>query len=662
MGEDINPKQNTLVTQESYAKLLGKAQKGFQHYAMFVLLCVALFAIIIGARWWMIGKFGSDLPFWDQWDGEGNVIKRYFDGTLTIGDLLAPFAEHRIFFTRILSLGLVLANGQWDDRLQVTVNAMVYALVPCGLLLVLSRGSGVRLTAFVWGILAVLFTLPYAWENIIFGFSSQMYFLIVFSLVAIFALPNNPVGSWPWFVGVIFGGTALLTMGSGLLASITVLGIFALATIREWPKRGELSSNIWQTAIVCALIVVAGYFLSARSEMHIEYRADSIGEFAMSLITMLSWPGLFALSFFGLTPGHDLRNLIMALLTWLPYIVFAVAYVSRKIEDGPRERLILGIGLWVLLQVAAMSFFRAKVNIQSRYMDMLIFGFIANLLSAIWLVNWQTRKGKAMLFLLMVWLVFNGLGLIDESFNTGLITWRKQIYEMERIRTAGFVATDDTQYLVPATDPKEIPYSSPQRLAEILRDPAIQRILPVGVQKSLPLIPVDGSPQPSFTEFSQPPNNIISQEQWDKAGIFSRFADIKPSNKFEYSITKKTGLSFLYLYFSGNKNNIFIYDSQGERHKIILLPSDDVGMWHRAFAYCPTMQCTIKGFADTSTILLMEPKEIGPLSIFAIVAGQWGGYIFGAGVISFIILLILLIWRNDKRTLNMQSMNSGGSV
>jgi hypothetical protein len=52
--------------------------------------------------------------------------------------------------------------------------------------------------------------------------------------------------------------------------------------------------------------------------------------------------------------------------------------------------------------------------------------------------------------------------------------------------------------------------------------------------------------------------------------------------------------------------------------------------------------------SDMSGFVLMEPKEIGPLSIGAMALGQWGQYVFGAGVMLFCIALILLIHKIEN--------------
>ncbi len=225
----------------------------------------------------------------------------------------------------------------------------------------------------------------------------------------------------------------------------------------------------------------------------------------------------------------------------------------------------------------------------------------------------------------------------------------KQTSEVQRIRTAAFLATGDFQFLFfNVTEGGDIPYPNPYRLADLLQDSAIRPILPVGVQKPLPLEPAEGSPQALFIELSRAPKyykDLLSPLSWDNIGIYSRFAVIDSPKRFEYHIIRKTNLPFLFLHFLGKREDLSIVDSRGEQHGVFPIPSHDAP-WQDAFASCPTRECTIVGLSDASGasgFVLMEPKEIGPLSIGAMALGQWGQYVFGSGVTLFFVTVILLI-------------------
>src|SRR5579859_2029662 len=115
-------------------------------------LPLRLFLIIFGAKLLVIEKFGSDLPYWDQWDGEAGVVfMPYFEGRLGSANIFAPHNEHRIVFTKLLSLGLMIWNGQWDARLQCVVNAALHAVILAILLAWVQRhwGPGAAIGMFL---------------------------------------------------------------------------------------------------------------------------------------------------------------------------------------------------------------------------------------------------------------------------------------------------------------------------------------------------------------------------------------------------------------------------------------------------------------------------------------------------------------------------------
>ena len=99
--------------------------------------------VILGAKLLLIERFGANVPFWDQWDAEAALLyKPYLEGTLGWADLFAAHNEHRIFWTRILSLGLLELNGVWSPRLQMLANAILHAAILGLLLSWFSRGLG----------------------------------------------------------------------------------------------------------------------------------------------------------------------------------------------------------------------------------------------------------------------------------------------------------------------------------------------------------------------------------------------------------------------------------------------------------------------------------------------------------------------------------------
>src|SRR5271166_1089505 len=91
-----------------------------------LVLLVALFLVLFGARAALLSYAANPTPFFDEWDGDGFLLlKPYLQGYLGIADLLAPYNEHRIVITRLLVLSIFHLSGYWDVVLQMIVNAIL---------------------------------------------------------------------------------------------------------------------------------------------------------------------------------------------------------------------------------------------------------------------------------------------------------------------------------------------------------------------------------------------------------------------------------------------------------------------------------------------------------------------------------------------------------
>src|SRR6476646_8896215 len=170
--------------------------------------------VVIGAKCWMIGRYGNPTPFWDQWDAEGAVLyPRYLGGTLQLADLIAPHNEHRILMTRLWSLLLLELEGYWDPILQMLANTLILGAV----IAVLVAAFRPLLTTRSWTAIAafttVMFALPFAWENTLQGFNSQWYFLLLISLAGLLVVTRAAAFTARWWLGTLLLSLSLFLHG-----------------------------------------------------------------------------------------------------------------------------------------------------------------------------------------------------------------------------------------------------------------------------------------------------------------------------------------------------------------------------------------------------------------------------------------------------------------
>ena len=446
---------------------------------------LALFLVVLGARLWLVDRYGNPLPYWDQWDGEATqMLQPWLAGHLRPGDLAAAHAEHRVLLTRVLALILTAANGEWNARVEMVANAGLAAAVAAGLAWGLRRALFPRGQLLVPIGAAALFSLPYGWENTLGGFQSQFYFLLGNSLLALWGLGGRRAGSAGWWLGAAAALAACFSMGSGLLAAVAV-AIWTggrLVRARRRPEGGELA-----TLAVCAAVLAVGRALQVPPVAgHAALRVTSTGDFLAALGRYLSWPRAE-------TAGWEWT------LTLVPLLWLAGRHVlrfSRPARVGAEDYLLL-LATWVGLQVGAMAFVRggvADMTPPSRYGDILGLGALLAALAVGELVAaarppaGRSRRLAAAGAGLWAALLLVGLGdLTVDNF-------RRDLPE-RRARQAGGSGTvrryltgdaDRRELLDAPRDDAHLPYPRPEHLLALLDDPGLRGLLPAGFRPGPP--------------------------------------------------------------------------------------------------------------------------------------------------------------------------------
>ena len=133
----------------------------------------ALFLTILGAKLRVIQLYGTNLPFFDQWDEARQFFKPWLEGHLTFNTWIAGHNEHRIFFTRALDWLEIQLNHEWDPRLQMVVNAVLHSGYAVGLAFGVWFFTAKKDAGGICAVIAPLFALPFAAENTLHGFQSQ---------------------------------------------------------------------------------------------------------------------------------------------------------------------------------------------------------------------------------------------------------------------------------------------------------------------------------------------------------------------------------------------------------------------------------------------------------------------------------------------------------
>lgn len=589
---------------------------GWQRMALF-----ALFVLILATRAVYVSIYAGDLPFWDQWDAEADhLLRPWMEGSWHLADLFEPHAEHRIAWTRLISLALFAANNhQWDNLVEAYANTLLYAGTYTLLFWLLSRGSQDHRARWM-GLLAVLTitVLPFSWENAVAGFQSQFYCMALAALGMAALAIYRPLSRWNLALLCVLGAASLFTMAAGVFGCVAAAGIVSLRYARD-----RHSLRITLTTVIClAIITGLGLALIPSVPMHVPLKSVGIKEHFGSTLNALMWP----LESYRGRNWSILRRLLGVLVLWLPSLLWLNRFArSRRATDS--ELFAAGMLLWVALQAIAIAHSRGHgmVGLSSRYMDLTAMGLVLNAWFAARLawphVSTSTRHGG---FQKAVALGFALVAIFGLYQRTGVdlqaMRERHHLTLIETGHVRDYVRTGDPKQLVQPF--LHIPYPDADRLRSLLDNPTIHDMLPASVRRPLALEPAtelqgltesDVAPAwaPEYGKLVMGP--YIVAEQASESG--PRYAGPAVHARFPY-------LQF-WIVRRPVTGNIDVRLAQATRsssegHPLPLARATSPD-WQRVYTGAPeqNFQLTVRAAGDTDRFAFTAPVELGRLSLYA---------------------------------------------
>jgi hypothetical protein len=423
----------------------------------------AFAAIVFGSKLWLIGAYGNATPFWDQWSVEAeNLYQPFLRGTLHCSDMFTTANEHRIFTTRLLDLGLLAVNGLWNPLLQMVVNAALHAATLTLFIALLARTIGREHLPALLLFAGVFFSVPYAWENTLWGFQSQYYFVLLFSIACLWFTVTRPPLSAAWWAGAASGLLAFLSCASGIcapFAAATVGLMFYGSGLRR--TRGQLLA----VAILAAMAILAAALTPAVAG-HEVLKPSSISKFLRVWAAVLGWPISW--------------RVVGAILVCASPMAFAAVMLRRRPPAGSYEWFLLALVVWSIVQSVGIAYSRAACSLSTRYLDLYSIGILVNLACSLWLA--QDRVGKQLGWRgrgVAVWasVLLIALGAHAVRHLPGELGKKRDNGLAQQRHTKAYLDSGDFQHL--ADKPLyDIPYPDPQPLASTLASPQIRSILP----------------------------------------------------------------------------------------------------------------------------------------------------------------------------------------
>jgi hypothetical protein len=449
-----------------------------------------VFVVVAAAQLWLVARCGTDVPWGDAWDAEGPLYATWRDGTWRVADLFRAHNEHRIFWTKAFDVGLFAVNGQWDPLVQLVTGAGLRALAAAGLAGLLVRRSGVR----GWGAWAVAagvagaFLPHLAWHNALWGFQSQVYFSLGFSVLALGWLGAEGGAGWRRWAGLAAGGAGLLAMGGAALVPVALIGLVALRAIERRAWAVERWRELWPALV----LLVAAVALRVEVPEHAALQAQSAAQWAETFLRALAWPQAWQpLAALGLNVP-------------LAWVVLARALGKRRAVAG--EDFVVVLGGWAVAMAAAMAWSRGGSGefagaVPSRYADFLVLLPLANVWCAVTLLREARAKrcadargmGAARMSVAVgvAWGLFVAVGWAGLSGETmrGIVLPRMRDRDAPVRLTVAFQRSGDAAVFV--GQPRLlVPHPNPESVRAVLGDPRMRGALPPSLQVERPMGPL----------------------------------------------------------------------------------------------------------------------------------------------------------------------------
>lgn len=473
---------------------------------------VVFAAIVLAFKMYLVNKFGSALPFWDQWDAEAySLYKPYTEGTLSWGSLFEAHNEHRIFTTRILALSLLELNGEWNPILQMVVNAVLHTIAVGVLVHLIYLSLGKKYLFELLCFSAFLLSVPYAWENTISGFQSQFYFVLLFGTLCIWLLVAYKPFSKLWLFGLMFGALAYFSLASGIFSVAAAASVMFLQFLLGVRRDTKQILAIGLLAVFMAIAIAN----TPTVEGHAAFKAGSVRELLAALSVVFKWP----MATFNL----------VGWMCFLPAAVFVLWQLLSRPIASEKIWFLFALVVWCVGQNMALAYGRHTSPDSSRYLDLLAIGVLVNF-SVLLLIFKKSSSSwrRPALILLFVWVPLTLISLASQTAPA-----RQQL--ASKLELSSIQEANVRKYLcykqpsaLSGLPHLHIPYPSADRLRHLLDDNTIYQLLPSQYKPesssssdAVESCAEGGQPAPySLENWSGDPNDItgkvsaIKADQW----------------------------------------------------------------------------------------------------------------------------------------------------
>jgi hypothetical protein len=280
---------------------------------------------------WVIWTRTASVPYGDEWF-MGPIVRHADAGTLSFGELFAPFNTHRLFLQRVVDLAVIEVTG-WNRQVEMTVHV---AVAIGGAALILSSVRSALRSGGWWVLLVAPVSLLLVGlgqsENWVDAFNLGFIgtcFGLSLCLRALYTASEEPIGWGRFSLALCGAGIASLSNAAGLIVWVAFLPLVSRlgyrrlmiwlgAAIAVWIayfSGNSIQSSGQSPSILNQLLYVLAY-LGAPAGAYIAPISVVVG--ALSVVIWLATLFLY----------FKLNSTLTPILGWIALSLFALGTAS----------------------------------------------------------------------------------------------------------------------------------------------------------------------------------------------------------------------------------------------------------------------------------------------------------------------------------------------
>jgi len=218
--------------------------------------CIGLSIVPLVIAVWTALTIGRNFPLQDEWEASTPVAINAAQSTLSMADMMAQNNEHRILLTHMVT-SIVTLTTHWQLQVEMLIGIGMGCLTVLFLFLVFRRQQRSLAPWFIFPLMYLVFT-PRDFANVILAFQTQVWFVIVFLALALWALYCWKNRTLALIVAAFCATCTTFSFSSGFLLWPILLVILLPLGYRHWS-----AYVFWIGAALFVIVVLflPGYML-----------------------------------------------------------------------------------------------------------------------------------------------------------------------------------------------------------------------------------------------------------------------------------------------------------------------------------------------------------------------------------------------------------------